>query len=684
MASEIRNSSMFECVTDEGCSSVSSLCKDLSNLVTWAHSHGTICVHTPALEAVQNMGQPSKNNSVLWICGVGHAYHWTCEDLHFGSKEENEAAERRKRTFEALSRGAALAEKRNRIASFLEVARRDTTATESSGASAGVSQQKDTICIMHNEPPARENQRNSKSMQPHSAAQQHLSISRGEIRTDLHVVKPESSEDLYIISDDEQCVLDAENQAERINQNTLSQSPPRDVTAEVGLQMCHDQNTEINKQTATSTSGFTPRKTPPPALCCILKSGSDQKILESSFSSLGPLNPAEFISENSRARNSAESATPKEDVESIPISNMEAKAQLEPPAPVMFFEFEATGGVQEQIHPSFCECNVSGTDLNRNPTENPAEESRLSGCEQAPCPSASVSPGSRNSDQPPESSKKSVLRKRNRAAANIRVFREWLNTHCPSDTREIHKLPPKDLDNYLASFYTSAKKQNGTDFSTGSLQLIQSSIDRYLKDHNYKYSVVKGFEFRASQEALKQKYQHLSQREKEEEWSLLENLTEENVDHLHEKGLLSQTDPKGFLYLMFVNIIRGFGASTHNQGQHLYWGQLVLRRDVAGLEYLVWKHELSAEGAGEESVQHLFARPDNPDKCPVQGYKKYAEKRPGDMLHDYDPLYLSPRNMYSMWDQVWYSRKSLTKVKMGKMLKVILQQVKASAKKPRK
>ncbi|XP_031460080.1 uncharacterized protein KIAA1958 homolog [Phasianus colchicus] len=679
---------MFESITDEGCSNVSSLCKDLSNLVTWAHTHGTICIHIPALETVQNMGQPSKENSVLWICGAGHAYHWTCEDLHFGSKERNEAAEKRKRQTSsgALSRGAAIGEKRIRIASSFERARRDSAATASRGTPAGGPQQKDTICKICNEPPARPNQRNCKSMQPGSAAEQHLSISIGEIRTDLHEMKLEYNEDLHIISDDEQYVLNAENQEETIDQNILSQSPPEDVTAEIGLQMYRDQKTEINKQTVTSTSGFTPMTTPPPTLCCILKSpGRDRKILESSFLSLGPLNPTVFVSENSRARDSAESATPKEDLELIPISNTEAKAQPETPAPAMFFELEATVDVQQQIHLSSTECSVSGTlDLNGNATEGPAEESRLSGSEQAPRPSASLSPQSRNANQPPESSKTNVLSKRNRNAANIKVFREWLDVRCPSETREIHKLPPKDLDNYLALFYTSAKKQNGTDFSTGSLQFFQNSIDKYLKEHSYEYSVVKGSEFRASQEALKQKHQLLSQKEREENWALLENLTDENVDNLRKKGLLSQTNPQSFLHLMFVNIIRGFGASTHNHGQNLYWGQLVLRRNVAGLEYLEWKHDLNAEEAAGQSVPHLFARPNNPENCPVQDYKKYAEKRPGDMLHDYDPLYLSPRHMYSVWDQVWYSRKSLTKAKMGKMLKVILQQVKASEKKLRK
>lgn len=275
-------------------------------------------------------------------------------------------------------------------------------------------------------------------------------------------------------------------------------------------------------------------------------------------------------------------------------------------------------------------------------------------------------------------------KKRKRNIGDIKTFKDWLVLHCPLETREIYNLPPEDLDNYLALFYSSAKRRNGTDFSASSLHFYQSSIERYLKDHSYEYSVVKGLEFRASQEALKLKQQHLSQKEREGEWSILENLTDEDVENLRKKGILSKRNPQGFLHLMFTNAIRGFGASTHSQSQGLYWGQLVLRKEEGELEYLEWKDDLSVELNAGESGPRLFAKPDSPDSCPVADYKEYARRRPLDMLHDYDPLYLSPKPLCSIWDQVWYSRKSVTKAKMEKIMKVIIQQVKESGKKSKK
>ncbi|KAM6113817.1 LOW QUALITY PROTEIN: uncharacterized protein KIAA1958-like [Phoenicopterus ruber ruber] len=681
-----------ESVGDGRCSDASSLHMDLSNLVTWAHTHGTICNQIPALEIVQSTGHPSKDNSVLWICGVGHAYHWQCGQLYIRSREENEAVEKRKRLLssEASSREANVNEKRFRMTPSFERAKADAVSTGSRSRSPGVTQQKDTtVYIIHNEPSPRENKKNSKPTKSCFAAEQHLSISGGEVKTDRHKVKLESNEDPQIISDEEQCVSDEDDQGDRSNQNILSESPIKGVTAEVDLQMHRSQKTAFNKPTASQTSGFAPAGKPPLTLAYILKSPvSNQESLDGSFLRLGPLNPAEPITETSRARNSSGSAIPKEHLKSVPASNIEAKAQLESPASVTFFEFEATVDVQQQVQLSPPERGMPGVGFSGNVTENPVEESELSGSGHAPRLSASLTAESKNADHPPASSNKNVLKKwekkRNRNPGDIKIFKDWLVLHCPSEMREIYELPPKDLNNYLVSFYSSAKRQNGSDFSASSLHFFQSSIERYLKDHNYKYSVVKGLEFRASQEALKLKHQHLSQKEREGEWSILENLTDEDVQSLRKKGLLSKTHPQGFLHLMFTNIIRGFGASTHSQSHNLYWGQLVLRKNEGELEYLEWKDDLSAEANTGESVPRLFAKPDNPDHCPIADYKEYAKRRPLDMLHDYDPLYLAPKPLCSIWDQIWYCRKSLTKAKMEKILKVIIQQVKGPVKKSKK
>lgn len=277
--------------------------------------------------------------------------------------------------------------------------------------------------------------------------------------------------------------------------------------------------------------------------------------------------------------------------------------------------------------------------------------------------------------------------KRRKTRGNIKAFKDWLVLHHPSEMRNICELSPEDLNYYLALFYTSAKRQDGTDFSASSLQFFHLNIARYLQEHSYGYSVVRGLEFRGAREALRQRQQVLSQRVREEEWNVLENLTEEEVDGLRKKGLLSKMHPEGLLHLMLINIVRGFGARVHTWGHDLRWGHLVLRQAEGQLECLEWRDNPSDDvTAGldpEEPGPRLFACPDDPEHCPVADYKEYTRRRPQSMNHNLHPLYLTPSPLCSVWDQVWYYQKALSKAKLEKMLKVIVQQVRRAGRRPK-
>ncbi|XP_048874682.1 uncharacterized protein KIAA1958 isoform X1 [Brienomyrus brachyistius] len=50
--------------------------EDLSKLVSWAHSHGTICTVIPGLKHLLSGGSHG-HLTAMWGCSAGHAYHWT-------------------------------------------------------------------------------------------------------------------------------------------------------------------------------------------------------------------------------------------------------------------------------------------------------------------------------------------------------------------------------------------------------------------------------------------------------------------------------------------------------------------------------------------------------------------------------------------------------------------------------
>ncbi|XP_054254420.1 uncharacterized protein KIAA1958-like [Indicator indicator] len=671
---------------DRSCSDASSLHMDLSKLVTWAHSHGAICNQVPAFEGVQGTGHPRKESSLLWMCGAGHAYYWPCRKLDGRSKEVNAGVRKRSASSETSSGTASSDEKRLRMTPSFGRAKASADSTGScSSSSPGVTQRGDTVCVTHTASAAREAQTRSKPVRAHLAAEHHLPVSSGEVKAGRCEMKLESQENLQMISDEEQC-FSGEEMGDTGSQNVLLECPEA-VTAAVELQRYPSQRLAFDKPTAAQTSAFVPTEKPllPPASSPKSSVPIKPESLDSSSLLLGPPNPEWSGTDTWRARNSSGSASPKEHFKRVDVPNAEAEAQCESPASVAFFAFEAMVDVKHQIQLSPPEHGPPGTSSDGAVA---VEESEPQGSGPGSHPSTSMSLGSQDANHLPTSSSKSVLdkgeKKRSHKYRNIKVLQDWLLSHHPSETREIYQMPPEELSSYLASFYSSAKKQNGNDFSASSLNFFQLSTDRYLREHNYSYSVVKGEEFRAAQEALKLRQKQLSEKEREGEWSLVERLTEEDLATLRQKGLLSTRHPQGLLSLMLTNIIRGFGAQVHSQSHSLYWGQLVLTQAEGQLEYLEWRDSLSTEPSTEEPRPCLTARPHSPAGCPVQDYKEYAKRRPLDMLHDCDPLYLTPKSLCFIWDQAWFCSKSLSKANLEKLLKVIVEQVRRPGKKQKK
>ena len=66
-------------------------------------------------------------------------------------------------------------------------------------------------------------------------------------------------------------------------------------------------------------------------------------------------------------------------------------------------------------------------------------------------------------------------------------------------------MAPEKLDKVLSKFYAEVKKKDGDDCEPESLKIMQSAIERYLKEKNYPMKIVRWREFHPSQEILNAK-----------------------------------------------------------------------------------------------------------------------------------------------------------------------------------
>lgn len=337
------------------------------------------------------MGHLSNDNAVLWMCRVGHAYHWHCGKLHDRGEEETEAVGRRKRLLssESLTREGSFEEKRLKLTPLsFEMGQEDSGSTGSYGRSQGFTEQTaESTCTRNNEPRGSQNTR--KPITLYSAAEQHFSGSGGIVQTGEQDLKSESDEDLQIISDEEQCEADEDNQGDRISQDNVSEPSAEE------LQMLHCQNMALHQPTAPQRAAFAPTARPPLTRAYILQAPvSDPEDPSRNVLRLGPFTAAGPTAETSRARSLPGSAAPKVRFKPLPVPSTEARAQLESQPSVIFFEFQATADVQQHLQLSPPECGTPRTGSSGDGAENVGEDSETSGSGQTPCSSAFQSPDS--------------------------------------------------------------------------------------------------------------------------------------------------------------------------------------------------------------------------------------------------------------------------------------------------
>ena len=67
------------------------------------------------------------------------------------------------------------------------------------------------------------------------------------------------------------------------------------------------------------------------------------------------------------------------------------------------------------------------------------------------------------------------------------VFCQW--TQKRDQLKNIEVLVPDTLDSILQRFFTEINKKDGKDYEPSSLTAMQNSIDRYLRQSNYEYSI---------------------------------------------------------------------------------------------------------------------------------------------------------------------------------------------------
>ena len=142
-----------------------------------------------------------------------------------------------------------------------------------------------------------------------------------------------------------------------------------------------------------------------------------------------------------------------------------------------------------------------------------------------------------------------------------------------------------------------------------------------------------------------------------------EPLTHTELDKLYESQQLGLSTPSSLLNTLWFNNCTHFGLRGSKQEHRgLCWGDVTLKRDSDGREYLELRVRQTKTRTGEDirNVREVAPRAwengENPERCPVVAYKLFRSKRPKKCCGAKDPFYIAavPTNPFPSSSERWF------------------------------
>jgi hypothetical protein len=250
--------------------------------------------------------------------------------------------------------------------------------------------------------------------------------------------------------------------------------------------------------------------------------------------------------------------------------------------------------------------------------------------------------------------------------AHVKLFKSFLKMK--HEQQEPEAIEAQKLDQYLAIFFVSVKKDGkdkDREYEPTTPKSMQSSIERYLKERKYAYSIVNDGQFFLSREAIRSKCRELKKQGKGTRPTRKRAPTQNELNTMWEKGALGADSPDALQQTMWWIMCTRFGKRANKENREMKWGDIQVKTNAAGLRYLVnneretkTRHGQTDDDAREQI--RVYEDQEHPEYCPVTLFNLYVSKRPTEMCEPNSNFYLQPkkyRDINSMTaDPIWYKR----------------------------
>uniref|UniRef100_A0A8B9QJQ4 KIAA1958 n=1 Tax=Apteryx owenii TaxID=8824 RepID=A0A8B9QJQ4_APTOW len=657
--------------------------ENLSKLVSWAHSHGTICSLIPNLKHLLSEGAHG-NLTAMWGCSAGHAYHWplaaTCRA---GSQERVCFQDSRSFNSDSPSiigvpsevQASPLERYPGRPGKAkLDCARtRDSCdfsyCSEPSELGEAVEEYEDEATLFDmvcessvtdedsdfephpHRAPSASRKRPAAGLCP--AAAPAPAANEGGAEVIVKKIKQELPEDYYIVANAE---LTGGVDGPALS---LTQMPKPKPQAHAGASYpcpcpCPAKpvppaalvpGAELDPPGAATSSPVLPR---PPA----------QKPARGAVASPGRgTGPQAPVSSSNAAGKPI----------SIPLSALQLPGQEEPP------------GAEDAVPPApsaapGCEA-ASSPSVSAEPEVSSSQQqphAALAGPAEAPAPAMPAYSTKLNkfpvfnfdddlkylciSAVSPNTTKATLYA--------LNVWRYWCMTKGLRDYMDITKIPAVKLNELLEDFYITVKKTDGSDFLATSLHTIRRGLDRILKNAGVGFSISSST-FNSSTKKLKEKLRVLSKAGMSGARSrnvVYFSLSDE--EEMWRTGCLGDSSPEALLSTVVKYNSQYLNMRTLQEHVDLMFGDIELLKDsqnrpfFARTDSVKRENRVSANKVCYGQIYHEHSK--GHKLCPYCLLYKYMYvHRPPSQMEAKSPFYLTARKELSGMGNVWYEEQRM-------------------------
>ena len=238
----------------------------------------------------------------------------------------------------------------------------------------------------------------------------------------------------------------------------------------------------------------------------------------------------------------------------------------------------------------------------------------------------------------------------------FKIYDAWakLRGYC----KQIFEYSPEELDKIIQIFYVEIRKKDGSSYEPNCLNVMHSSLDRYLKIMGYKHSIVRDREFSESKSVLEGVARTLRGNGKGKRPNRSRSLTPEEEEILWAYGEFGSETPRALTQTIWWLISQHFGMRGRTEHHGIRIEDFLIESDENGQEFLKFIEGMTKNQAGGLNHKARSVHPKmystGGDRCPVKLFKLFKFKRPIS-LRDSGPLYLgiidNPKN-----SEIWYKK----------------------------